>query len=55
MPTRKKRMLELLAGGALSQSEICAILYCSKRDVSAASAKLKELGFGSTTDRKSVV
>jgi transposase len=47
MPTRKKRMLELLAGGALSQSEICAILHCSKRDVSAASAKLKELGFGS--------
>lgn len=34
------KMLELATGGVLSQTEIYAIVHCSKRDVSVAVAKV---------------
>lgn len=43
--SKKKRLLLMLLGGGLSQSDIAAVVHCSKRDVAAASKLIKENNF----------
>ena len=41
---KKKRMLLMLLKGGMSQSDVAAIVHCSKRDVAAASKLIKTKG-----------